>query len=174
MSGHNKWSKIKHKKAATDIQKSKLFSKLAKLIKVEARLAHGDTAMPGLRAAIEKAREANMPKENIDRAIATAGGGSADEKVLYEAYGPGGCAILIEGLTDNKNRTSPEIKHIFSKHGFALSNPGSVTWAFRKTEEGWEPQTTVILSSEDSEKLEALLDAIDDHDDVQELYTNAS
>ncbi len=173
MSGHNKWTQIKHKKAATDAQKSKIFSKLVKAIKVEARIAKGDVNAPGLRTAIEKAKEANMPKDNIDRAITSAQAGSADEKVLYEAYGPGGCALLIEGLTDSKNRTSAEIKHLLSKNDLELSPPGSATWAFMKTAGGWEPTTTIALSPEDSEKLETLLNELDDHDDVQEIYTNA-
>lgn len=175
MSGHNKWSQIKEKKGATDAKRSKLFTKFAKLIRVEARITKGDLNSPTLKAAIEKARAANMPKDNIDRAIASALGTQADEKVVYEAYGPGGCALIIEGLTDNTNRTVQEIKHLLSEHGASLGTPGSVMWAFSKNAEGiFEPITKLPLSPEDGEKLAALLEDLDEHDDVQEVYTNAT
>src|SRR3989338_7058585 len=108
MSGHSKWAKIKHQKAATDAKKSKVFSKLVRYIAVEAKKAKGDRNAPGLRVAIDKARAANMPGENIDRAIEKAAGGSDMERVTYEAYGPGGVALIIEGLTDSRNRTSQQ------------------------------------------------------------------
>jgi YebC/PmpR family DNA-binding regulatory protein len=174
MAGHNKWSQIKEKKGVADAKKSALFSKLVKLIKTEARLAHGDLNSPSLRAAIEKAKEANMPKDNIDRAISSAEA-SADEKVVYEAYGPGGTAIIIEGLTDSRNRTSQEIKHLLSKNGGSLVAPGSAIWAFSKTPEGtWLPTTSVHLSNDDTEKLSNLIMQLEDHDDIQGVYTNVS
>jgi YebC/PmpR family DNA-binding regulatory protein len=174
MSGHNKWSQIKEKKGAVDAQRSKLFGKLAKLIKTESRLSHGDLNAPSLRAAIEKARAANMPKDNIDRALASAEN-TAEEKVTYEAYGPGGAALIIEGLTDSTNRTSQEMKHLLSQHGLSLAAPGSALWAFSKNQDGvWEPTTTVPLSPADGEKLGALLSELEEHDDVQEVYTNAA
>ena len=175
MSGHNKWSKIKHKKAVTDAQKSKIFGKLARLIAVESKLAGGDVNSPGLRAAIEKAKKENMPGDNIDRAVKKgAGGDSAQmDAVLYEAYGPGGCAMIIEGLTDNKNRTSAEVKHILSKNGLSLAAQGSATWAFEKTGSEWEPKTMTPLSDNDKEKLEKIIEEFEDNDDVQEVYTNA-
>ncbi len=174
MSGHNKWSQIKEKKGATDAKRSKLFSKFAKLIRVEARLAKGDLNSPTLKAAMEKARIANMPKDNIDRAITSALSAQADEKVVYEAYGPGGCALIIEGLTDNSNRTVQEIKHLLSEHGAALGTPGSVMWAFNKNSDGgYTPMASLPLSPEDGEKLDALLEELDEHEDVQEIYTNA-
>lgn len=173
MSGHNKWSQIKEKKGATDAKKSALFTKLVKLIKTEARLAHGDLNSPSLKAAIEKAKEANMPKDNIDRAISSANT-TADEKVTYEAYGPGGCALIIEGLTDSRNRTSQEIKHVLSKNGHVLAAPGSALWAFSKNQDGvWQPATTVPLSDDDGAKLSALIEQLEDMDDVQDVYTNA-
>ncbi len=174
MSGHNKWSKIKHKKAVTDAQKSKVFSKLVKLIKVEARLADGDENAPGLKTAIDKAKAENMPKDNIERAIKSATDGSAaDEKVVYEAYGPGGTALIIEGLTDNTNRTSAEIKHILSKLDIELATPGSALWAFERDGAEWKPTTLIPIDETDSEKLQKVLDALEEQDDVQEIYTNA-
>lgn len=173
MAGHNKWAQIKHKKAVTDAKKSKIFTKLVKLIKVEARLAHGDLNSPSLKAAIERARKENMPKENIDRAIKSASESNPDEKVIYEAYGPGGCALIIEGLTDSRNRTSQEIKHLLSKLGSSLAAPGSALWAFEKTEDGYAPTSTVPLSDEDGAKLGEVLEALEENEDVQAVYTNA-
>lgn len=175
MSGHNKWSQIKNKKAATDNKRSKVFGKLSRLIALESKKAVGNLASPGLRAVIERAKKEYMSSDIIDRAVKKGAGGDAGnmEHVLYEAYGPGGCAIIIEGITDNKNRTVAEIKHLLSKHGLALAGPGAAVWAFTKTVEGYEPQTTVAISGEDSEQLSSMLEELDDHDDVQEVYTNA-
>ena len=175
MAGHNKWSKIKHKKAATDAKKSKIFGKLVRLIQVEAKKADGDREAPGLRMAIDKARKENMPNDNIERAIKKASEAGDTQEVIFECYGPGGVGIIIEALTDNNNRTSAEIKHILSKHGTALAGPGAVSWAFARNPETreWEPNQTLALSPDDETKLENLLEAIDDQDDVQELYTNA-
>jgi len=176
MAGHNKWSKIKHKKAASDAQKSAVFGKLARSITVESKKVGGDTSAPSLRAVIEKARMANMPKDNIERAVQKGTGADASslEEVLYEAYGPGGSALLIEGVTDNRNRTGAEIKHLLSKHGADLATPGSAIWAFEKTDEGYDPKTTVSLSETDGEKIGSLIDTLEEHDDVQNVYTTAS
>ncbi len=176
MSGHSKWSKIKHKKAATDAKKSKVFSKIVRFITVESKKAGGDVNAPGLRVALEKARAANMPAENIERAIAKgrAGEGAAMEPVLYETYGPGGVAILIEGLTDSRNRTASEVKHLLSTHGAALAEPGAAAWAFAKSKDGWSPTATVEVSDEDADRLGALVDALEEHDDVQDVHTNAA
>jgi len=175
MSGHNKWSQIKHKKAASDAKKSALFGKLARQIALESKKAGGDMKSPPLRAAIDKAKSYNMPGDNIDRAVKKGAQGDASnmEEVLYEAYGPGGCAILIEGLTDNKNRTTQEVKHIFSKNNLALAGQGAALWNFEKTADGWKAKTTVKLSQGDETSLETLLTELDDHDDVQEVYTSA-
>lgn len=182
MSGHNKWSQIKHKKAITDSKRSKIFGKFSKLIVLEAKKAAGNLSSPGLRAVIERARKENMTNDVIDRAVKKGAGGDAGnmEAVLYEAYGPGGCALIIDGLTDNKNRTVAEIKHIFSKRGLSLAGQGAAVWAFTKTSaepgktaEGYEPQTTVPLSEEDGQALADLLEELDEHEDVQEVYTNA-
>lgn len=175
MAGHSKWAKLKHQKGITDAKRSKLFSKLVRYIAVEAKKAKGDRAAPSLRAAIDKARAANMPADNIDRAIEKAQGADAElEAVVYEAYGPGGVALIVEGYTDNRNRTAQEIKHLLSKHGIALAAPGSAMWAFAKGAEGLEPATTVEISDEDGEKLSQLVDELEDNDDVGEVYTNAA
>lgn len=177
MAGHSKWSQIKHKKAITDAKKSQIFSKLAKSISVAARKG-GDPAMnPDLRTAIDKAKDANMPADNIERAIKRGAGkleSAQLENVRYEAYGPGGVAIIMEGITDNKNRTVAEIKHILSKHNAKWAETGSVTWAFGHKEGKWQPKHITAVSDQDAGKLDKLLEDLDDHDDVQELYTNSS
>jgi YebC/PmpR family DNA-binding regulatory protein len=137
MSGHSKWSSIKHKKAASDAKKGKAFTKLSRAIQVAAREGGGDPAgNAALALAIQKARDASMPKDNIERAIAKGTGADADaaafETVVYEGYGPGGVAILVDALTDNRNRTSSEVRHLFTKFGGNLGEPGSVAWTFEK------------------------------------------
>ena len=137
MSGHSKWASIKHKKAIVDSRRGAHFSKLTRAITVAARDGGGDAAgNPALDLAIRKAREASMPKDNIERAIAkgTGEGGEAEaiEAVLYEGYGPGGVAVLVEALTENRNRTSAEVRHAFTKNGGSLGEPGSVAYLFEK------------------------------------------
>ena len=175
MSGHNKWAQIKRQKEKNDGAKSNIWGKLGKRIAVESKKAKGDVNAPSLRSAIDIAKKANMPKENIDRAVAK--GTSADaaslEAVTYETYGPGGCAIVIDALTDSRNRTAQEIKHLLDEQGLALASPGSALWAFEKTAEGYAPKTTVPLSEADSDALMKVLEKIDSHDDVENVYTNA-
>ncbi len=175
MSGHNKWSQIRRQKGKTDAVKSRVFSKLAKLITEEARKAKGSRESPGLKTAIERARAANMPSDNIERAIKkTAGDGAHTmEAALYEAYGPGGCAMLIDVLTDNKNRASQEIKRVLSENGFNLAGGGAASWAFQKTFDGWTAQTTVPLGEEGAAALEKLVEALESNENVQNVYTNA-
>lgn len=178
MSGHNKWAQIKHKKAITDAKKSKIFSKIVRYISVEAKLAKGDINAPGLRAAIEKAKKVNMPSENIERAIKKASeSGGQMISINYETYGPGGVGIIIETLTDSKNRTAQEIKHILSKNGFELASVGSVMWSFvkEKTPEGitYKPNMSISISDNDIELLDKLVEELEENDDVQEVYTNA-
>ncbi|MGH2957833.1 MAG: YebC/PmpR family DNA-binding transcriptional regulator [Solirubrobacterales bacterium] len=137
MSGHSKWSSIKHKKGAADAKRGKLFTKLARAITVAARDSGGNPdANPALALAVQKARDASMPKDNIQRAIdrgtGEGAGAEAIESAVYEGYGPGGAAILVEALTDNRNRTGAEIRHAFEKHGGSLGEPGSVSWQFEK------------------------------------------
>ncbi len=175
MSGHNKWSKIKHKKAATDASKSKIFSKHSALIAMESRKAGGNLASAGLLAAIERAKKDSMPKDNIDRAVAKGSGanGATLEEVMFEGYGPGGAAMLITAVTDNNNRTSQEIRNIFSKAGYVLGTPGSAVWAFSKTADGFTPQNPMELSDGDGEKLASLIETLEEQDDVQDIYTAA-
>ncbi|MDE2038337.1 MAG: YebC/PmpR family DNA-binding transcriptional regulator [Patescibacteria group bacterium] len=175
MSGHNKFSKIKHIKAKNDAQKSKLYGKLVRLITVEAKKAGGNVSSPGLAAAIDKARKENMPNDTIERAISKASDASADmETVTYEAYGPGGAAILMSALTDNRNRTLQELKAILSRHDIALASPGSASWAFEKGADGtMAPVSTIPLDDADIEKLTALVEAIEEQDDIQDVLTNA-
>ena len=136
MSGHSKWAQIKHKKAHTDAKRGKVFTQVVKEIAVAARLGGGDPeGNPRLRAAMEKAKEANMPSDNVKRAIMKGTGelpGAAYEEAVYEGYGPGGVAVLIEALTDNKNRTVSEIRHIMSKMGGNMGEAGCVAWMFKK------------------------------------------
>ena len=137
MSGHSKWSSIKHKKGAADAKRGKLFTKLARAITVAAKEGGGDiVGNAALGLAVQKAKDASMPKDNIERAIAKGTGEGADtesfEAVMYEGYGPGGVAILVEALTDNRNRTGADMRHIFGKNGGNLGEPGSVAYLFDK------------------------------------------
>lgn len=236
MSGHSKWSSIKHKKARADAAKGKVFTRLIKEITVSARTGGGDeNANPRLRAAITAAKASNMPAANIDKAIKRGTGelpGVSYEESTYEGYGPGGAAVLIQVLTDNKNRTVAEIRHIFSKNNGNLGESGSVSWIFEKkgivqlkangkTEDdvlavaldvgaedvktesgsfevttpaekldevksafeqaGYEievaeatmyPQNLVKLDRKQAEQMLKLMDSLEDHDDVQNVYAN--
>ncbi len=238
MSGHSKWSQIKHKKANTDAKKGKTFTKIVKEISIAARFGGGDpNGNPRLRLAMEKAKEANMPHDNIKRAIMKGTGelpGVSYEEFVYEGYGPAGVAMMIEVMTDNKNRTVPEIRHIMSKHGGSLGETGCVSWMFDKKgyilvnkskssedsvmsaaldagaedmknepeEENFEiitspeslnsvkaalekakisvesaevamlPKNYVALDEKAAEQMLRLMDALDDHEDVQNVYAN--
>jgi YebC/PmpR family DNA-binding regulatory protein len=176
MSGHNKFSKIKHKKAASDAAKSKTFSRLSKFITNESKLVNGDTSSPSLAAAIDVAKRENMPKDTIERAVkkGTDTNTASMDPVTYETYGPGGSAVIIEALTDNKNRTAGEVRHTLSKLGYELANPGSATWAFTKKDNKWEAHQTVDLSDEDKVKLLNLFQGLEENEDVQGVYSNAS
>jgi YebC/PmpR family DNA-binding regulatory protein len=175
MSGHNKFSKIKRLKAKNDAQKSKLFSKFVKLISVASRAANGNVNSPELRSAIEKARSFDMPNDSIDRAVKKASEkkGAEMESIMYEAYGPGGVALMIEALTDNRNKAAGEVKHILAENNSTLAAPGSASWAFTKTAEGYMPNTMVQISEEDELKLDKLIEELEDNDEVQDIYTNA-
>ncbi|WP_457678489.1 YebC/PmpR family DNA-binding transcriptional regulator [Thermovibrio sp.] len=136
MAGHSKWANIRHRKAAQDAKRGKIYTKLAREITVAAREGGGDPEKnPRLRAAIEKARKFNMPKENIERAIKRGTGelkGETYEEITYEGYGPGGVAIIVKCLTDNRNRTASEVRHVFSKHGGNLGTSGCVSYLFER------------------------------------------
>jgi len=236
MSGHSKWASIKHKKAATDARRGQLFTKLARAITVAAREGGGDLeANYTLAAAVQKARDYSMPKDSIQRAIDRGAGGGADDatidRVLYEGYGPAGVAVLVEALTDNRNRTSADVRHTFDKHGGSLGEPGSVAWVFEKrgvvmidadryteddliaaidagaedvTREGdslkvvsaaeslaavrealessevdiesaeltMEPKNVVEVGGSDAAAVMRLMEALDDHDDVEAVHAN--
>jgi YebC/PmpR family DNA-binding regulatory protein len=176
VSGHSKWHSIKHKKAVVDARRGQQFTKLARAITVAAREGGGDPdGNPSLALAIQKARDASMPKDNIERAIAKGTGAGADaeqiETVLYEGYGPGGVALLIEALTDNRNRTGAEIRHAFSKHSGSLGEPGSVSYLFDK-----RGVIVVDASRYDEDDLIAAIDAgaedIGLDEDVFEVITD--
>lgn len=175
MSGHNKWSKIKHKKAATDAVKSKIFSKHSALIAMESRKANGDVNSPGLAAAIERAKKDSMPKDNIERAIAkgSGAGGNALEEVMFEGYGPGGVAMLIQAVTDNNNRTSAEVRTAFSKSGLEMGTPGSASWAFEKKDGEYTPTTPMDLDDATGEKLAEFIEKLEELDDVTNVFTAA-
>ncbi len=176
MSGHSKWSSIKHKKAATDAKRGKIFTKLIKELTVAARLGGGDQdANPSLRSAILAAKSENMPKDNIERAIKKGTGeleGVNYEESIYEGYGPGGAAVLVESLTDNKNRTVADIRSIFGKNGGNLGENGCVAWMFDK-----KGYIALESKSVDEEVLmEVALDAgaedISKEGDTFEIYTD--
>ncbi|NNG08319.1 MAG: YebC/PmpR family DNA-binding transcriptional regulator [Desulfobacteraceae bacterium] len=236
MSGHSKWASIRHKKGAVDAKRGKIFSKLIKEITVAARLGGGDPeGNPRLRVAVQAAKAQNMPKDNIARAIKKGTGelaGTSYEEYNYEAYGPGGVALMMNCLTDNRNRTIADIKHIFERHGGNLGEPGCVSWIFEKRglvvfeknsveeeklldlalEAGAEdikesetqfevltdpadfesikkvfddeglsyslaeismiPQNTVKLEGRDAERVLSLLEALEENDDISQVYAN--
>jgi YebC/PmpR family DNA-binding regulatory protein len=238
MSGHSKWAQVKHKKAHVDAKRGKVFTKIVKEIVIAARLGGGDpVGNPRLRTAIEKAKEVNMPGDNIKRAVMKGTGelpGVSYEEVLYEGYGHGGAAILLEVLTDNRNRTVPEIRHIMTKYGGNLGEAGCVSWMFSKKgyilvektridedtlmsvaldagaedmrndpkEDNYEiittpedinkvktsieasgisvslaeitmlPKSYVSVDEKAAEQMMRLIEALEDHDDVQNVYTN--
>jgi YebC/PmpR family DNA-binding regulatory protein len=236
MSGHSKWATIKHKKAATDARRGKVFTKILREITVSARVGGGDPGgNPRLRAAVLEARSHNVPNDNIDRAIKKGTGelaGEAYEEVIYEGYGPAGIAVLVEGMTDNRNRTTAEIRHLFTKYGGSLGESGCVAWMFQRRgyfaidssamdeekfmelaldlgaddvaieEDHYEiytavedfarvqeelerrrvplaakelsmvPQNTVPLPADRSSAVLRLMEALEDHDDVQKVWAN--
>lgn len=239
MAGHSQWANRKHRKARQDAKRGKLFSRLGREIMIAAREGGGDPdANARLRMAIERARQASLPADNIERAIKRGTGeleGQSFEELMYEGYGPGGAALLIQIVTDNRNRTASEVRHLFSKHGGNLSEKGSVAWMFerkgllyversevtmdeeelmlasieagaedfRSNDEGFEiitsvddlesvrteleeagvnkfstveltqlPVNQVAVDGKEAEQLLRLLDALEDHDDVQSLYSN--
>lgn len=237
MSGHSKWHSIKHKKAKVDAARGKIFTRLIKEVTVAARMGGGDPEMnPRLRLAIQNAKSNNMPAKNIENAIKKGTGelpGVIYEEIIYEGYGPGGAAVFIEAMTDNKNRTVAELRHLFSKYGGNLGESGSVAWIFEKKgiikvaktaideeslmmasiEAGAEdikseepdcfeiyteyetlddvkealennkinlmeaektriPQNTVQLDGKHAEQMLKLMEVLDDHDDIQEVYSN--
>ncbi len=177
MAGHSKWAQVKRAKAVTDAARSRVFSRFARLITLESKKAGGKADAPGLKAVIDRAKAANMPKDNIERAVAK--GASKDsgdlEQVTYECYGPGGTALVIDALTDSRNRTTQAIKLIMTKNEIELAAPGSALWAFTKHPDGtFTPNEPLMeVSGDDETKLGALLELFDEQEDVQTVYTNA-
>jgi YebC/PmpR family DNA-binding regulatory protein len=167
LSGHSKWSSIKHKKGAADAKRGQLFSKLSKAIIVAAKHGGADPANNlALQNAIEKARSYSMPRDNIDRAIAKGSGADADadafESIMYEGYGPEGVAVIVEALTDNRNRTAADVRHLFAKHGGNLGTDGSVSWQF-------ERRGVVVVPSDGADEDELFLAAADGGaDDIEQ------
>lgn len=175
MSGHSHWATIKRKKQAEDIKRGKIFSKLGRAISIAARQGGGDPEKnPTLRKAVDEARSYNMPKENIDRAIARGVGGGGGEGLVeatYEGYGPEGVAFMVKILTDNKNRTLAEIRRIFETYGGRIGEAGSAAYIFAADPE--KPTFTIsITEPEKAKKVLSLANALDEHDDVQEVYSN--
>jgi YebC/PmpR family DNA-binding regulatory protein len=179
MAGHSKWAGIKHKKAIVDARRGAAFTKLARAITVAAREGGGDPELNATLAnAVQKAKDASMPKDNIERAIAkgTGEGGDADaiESILYEGYGPGGVALLIEALSDNRNRTGADVRHLLSKHGGSLGEPGSVAYLFDR-------QGVIVVDADrysEDDLIVAIdagaLDIVQDEDEVFEILTEPS
>lgn len=172
MSGHSKWSTIKHQKAIEDNKRSSVFTKIAKQIHIAVKKGgSGDiNANPFLRTCVEDARAVNMPMENIKRAIEKGlgvGGGEMSQEVIYEAYGPFGVGILITAVTDNRNRTSGEVKNLLDKHEAKLGGPGSVSYMTSIV-----PLPTISLPETDKTKIKELLDLLAELDDVVEVWSN--
>ncbi len=176
MSGHSKWQNIKHRKESVDKKREKIFSKISRLISVAAKKGGADPEMnPELRQAVEKAKELNVPKDNIERAIKKGSGqieGEQIEEVIYEAYGSNGIAVIIKCITDNRNRTLSEIKHILSNFEGKMAQAGSVSYMFNKKGENWVAKYTTEADQETKAKIEKLFEALDENDDVQEIYSN--
>jgi len=170
-SSHKKQGKI----AINNAKKAKVFSKLVRLIQVEAKKANGDVTSPGLASAIKKAYKENMPKDNVERAIKKASDVGDTKPLMYEAYGPEGVGMIITALTDNTNRTGQEVKSILSKNGGSLGAPGSVAWNFTQNEErDWIANMPIEIDSKAKEELDMIIELLVDNDDVQDVYHSAT
>jgi len=174
MSGHSHWAGIKHKKEITDQKRGKVFSKLLALIAAAAKTEPNPDFNPRLRTAVAKAKDAGVPADNIERAIKRAGEQAEGlDELTFEAYGPGGAAILIEAISSNRNRAVQEVKTILRDHGGKWAETGSVQWTFEKKNGAWEAKFPQELADDGARaQLASLLEALEDNDDVQEIYTN--
>lgn len=171
---HSQWEKKKYKKASSEGKTSKMYSKLVRFITNEAKKSGGNRESPELKTAIQKARDIDMPLDIVERAIKKATESPESmESIVYESYGPGGVGILIHALTTNRNKAAQEIKHILSNHDCVLAGIGSVLWGFEKSGNEWVPTSLTSLEEEDTKKLEALIDELEDSDEVQDIFTNA-
>ncbi len=174
MSGHSKWSKVKHQKAVSDVVKGKLFTKAAAAITIAVREGGGVSDVTSnfkLRLAIEKARAVNMPKENIDRAIVRAAGlgNGGIETIVYEGFGPGGVAILIDAVTDNRQRTAAAVRNVLE---MASGKLGPAGYLFERMDVGFRPTATIPISDADKAKLDILIEKLEVLDDVHRVFTN--
>jgi len=182
MSGHSHWAGIKHKKGAADQKRGLVFSKLLNAISIAAKTETNPQFNPRLRAAIEKAQQNNVPKDNIERALKRATEQKDLEELIIEAYGPEGSAILIEAITDSRNRTISEIKKILSDNNAKFGEQGSARWAFEPAsteasigeERAWIAKFKQEISEESRQKLQELIEELEERDDVQNIYTNAN
>jgi YebC/PmpR family DNA-binding regulatory protein len=176
MAGHSHWKTVKYKKSISDQKRGRLFSKLLNAVSIAARQESNPEFNPRLRTAVEKAKENKVPQENIERAIKRASEDKNLEELIIEAYGPEGTAILIEAITDNKNRTIAEVKKFLSDNSAKFAEAGSVRWAFEqiRTEAGliWREKFKQQISSEAQEKLQKLIDELLEQNEVQNVYTN--
>ena len=168
MAGHNKWTQIKHQKGIADKKRGLIFSKVLKAVSVAARDEPNPQFNLRLRTLIEKAKDANVPQENINRAIQKTKEAESLEELVIEAYGPGGIALIIEAITDSRNRTVAEIKHLLTENEAKIAEPGSVRWAF----EGDKPKFPQEAGEQDRIKIEKLIQKLNDRDDVQGIITN--
>jgi len=178
MAGHSKWAQIKRAKGANDVARGRLFTRLGKEIYIAVKLGGPDVnGNPRLAAAVKKAKEANMPNDNIQRSVKNAsdvGSKTHYDGIIYEGYAPGGVAVMVECLTDNKNRTASEVRHAFEKFGGSLGVSGAVAYMFARNNEGeFMPSYFVPLDEEKSKIFEKFLDLLDECSDVQEVYHNA-
>ncbi len=172
MSGHSKWSQIKHKKEATDKKKSALFSKLIHNIRIAAKSDSDPQFNPQLRSAVLKAKNEGVAQETIERAIKNASEADELQDILIEAYGPEGAGILIEGITDNINRTINELKSLFKNHDVKLAPQGSLLWSFEKTDEGYKAKFPVVVSPAARGKIDKLSEELEERGDVSGVYIN--
>lgn len=172
MSGHSHWKQIKQQKGSADKKRGQIFSKLLAAIAIAAKTEPNPDWNPRLRTAVLKAKESHVPNENIDRAINKASEAKNLEELLIEAYGPEGIAIIIEAITDNRNRTMSEIKQILDENDGKLANPGGASWAFEKTESGLQAKFKGQASHDAQNKIQELVSALEDQDEVQRVITN--
>jgi len=174
MSGHSKWSQIKHKKGIADQERGQLFSKLLNAVAVAAGDNPNPDFNPRLRAAVQAARAANVPGENIERAIKKSREAKNLEKFIVEAYGLEKTALIIEGVTDNKNRTIAEVKRILTDHEVKMANPGDVLWSFERVSGGWQAKFKQLVSEATKNKIMALIQELEKRGDVQKVITNVT
>lgn len=172
MSGHSHWKQIQRQKGAADQKHGQVFSKLLKTISIAAKTEPNPNFNPRLRTAIETAKANKVPNENIERAIKGASENKNLEELTIEAYGPEKSAIIIEAITDNKNRTVSELRHLLNENGAKMAGPGSVLWSFEKKDGQWTAKFQQPISEEAKQKLQLLVSKIEEHEDVQKVITN--